>query len=135
MAKLRAKRPPETIALPRVRVLAGLTQGSVATKLGWTQQSVSELERSRSKSKKKGELSSPTVETLRRYIAACGGELEIRVRLGDDEYVLEDPAETGRKRQEAEAALPHWKRAAFRQRVNRVFEMYPREVGKQGTDR
>jgi transcriptional regulator with XRE-family HTH domain len=84
----------KVIAIPEVRVIAGLSQAELGGHLdgliprknggGWTQPTVSEWERSKN----------PTLATLRAYIEACGGTLELRIRIAGDEYVLEDPAKT-----------------------------------------
>ena len=50
---------------------AGLTQAALAARLGTTQSAVARLER---------DTASPRVETLRRALAACGSELELRAR-------------------------------------------------------
>jgi transcriptional regulator with XRE-family HTH domain len=50
---------------------AGLTQQSLATRLGTTQSAVARLER---------DVASPRVDTLRRALAACGQELELSSR-------------------------------------------------------
>jgi transcriptional regulator with XRE-family HTH domain len=53
------------------RKAAGLTQASLAARLGTTQSAVARLER---------DATSPRVETLRRVLAACGSELELTAR-------------------------------------------------------
>ena len=50
---------------------AGLTQQSLATRLGTTQSAVARLER---------DAASPRVDTLRRALAACGRELDLAAR-------------------------------------------------------
>ena len=53
-----------------VREAAGLTQKCLASRLGVTQQAVAQAERWES---------NPTVELLRRWAAACGATVEIRL--------------------------------------------------------
>jgi transcriptional regulator with XRE-family HTH domain len=50
---------------------AGLTQASLAARLGTTQSAIARLER---------DVSSPRVETLRKALAACGRDLELSSR-------------------------------------------------------
>lgn len=73
IARLRAHdvRPQASSSLAQLRQRAGKTQGDVARVLGISQSDVSKLERR----------DDVRVSTLRRYVAALGAELEVRVRL------------------------------------------------------
>lgn len=63
--------PPREVALRELRgLLGGLTQDQLATRLGVQQAAVSRMERR----------SDITLSSLRRYVAALGGELEVSVR-------------------------------------------------------
>ena len=61
-------------SLLKARVEAGLTQAEIARRMGTHAPAVARLEASMIKSRH-----SPTVETLRKYAAACGRKLEIRL--------------------------------------------------------
>jgi transcriptional regulator with XRE-family HTH domain len=50
---------------------AGLTQASLAARIGTTQSAIARLER---------DVTSPRVDTVRRALAACGSELELTAR-------------------------------------------------------
>jgi DNA-binding XRE family transcriptional regulator len=65
------QREPSSQSLADVRRRAGKTQSDVAQVLGISQSDVSKLER-------RGDI---RISTLRRYVAALGAELEVRVRL------------------------------------------------------
>lgn len=92
-SELRAAMPPEDRAraaelaaqmlaelpLPLLRMARGLTQQEIATILGSTQASVSRLER-------RDDLH---LSTLRRYVSALGGELEITARFPDGSIRLD----------------------------------------------
>ncbi|MDA8373762.1 MAG: XRE family transcriptional regulator [Actinomycetota bacterium] len=58
-----------------------LTQVQLARKLEVSQNRVSDIER--------GDLDRAQVDTLRRYVEAVGGELEISVKIGDERFVLQ----------------------------------------------
>ena len=66
--------------LRELREAAGFTQVSLAAAIGVGQNRVSQLEH--------GNLGSSRVETLRRYIEATGGELELSVKRPDGSRVL-----------------------------------------------
>jgi transcriptional regulator with XRE-family HTH domain len=89
-ARLRAKRA--LVALHAVRRAREMTQETLADALGITQPEVSKLER-------RADL---YVSTLRRYIEAMGGQLEIIARFPDGETELIDltpnvePSETAK---------------------------------------
>lgn len=61
-------------ALLKARTASGLTQAEIAERMGTKAPAVARLESSMSKRRH-----SPTVETLRKYAAACGKRLEIRL--------------------------------------------------------
>ncbi|HOC43205.1 MAG TPA: helix-turn-helix transcriptional regulator [Thermoanaerobaculales bacterium] len=69
------KLPPWEVEVPgyllrEARVSSGLSQQLLADRLGITQQAVSSVERWGS---------NPTVDLMRRWLAACGHRLELRV--------------------------------------------------------
>lgn len=79
-----ATKPPLEVALRELRILSGLTQEQVATRMGVQQAAVSRFERR----------SDLTLRALRRFVSALGGELEVRVRTSTGEHVqLENVAE------------------------------------------
>jgi DNA-binding XRE family transcriptional regulator len=61
--------------LAEVRKEFGLTQAELAREMGVSQSRVSAIER--------GEVSRSEIETLRAYVAALGGEIEVVARFGD----------------------------------------------------
>ena len=74
LAEVRAHR------LADVRQQHGLTQTDVAARLHITQTAVSKIER--------GELARSELSTIRRYVEALGGKLEIIADFGDERLVL-----------------------------------------------
>lgn len=60
--------------LLKARLASGLSQAEVARRMGTQAPAVARLEASMSK---RGH--SPTIETLRKYAAACGRKLELRL--------------------------------------------------------
>lgn len=62
-------------ALLKARHDAGLTQAQVAAKMGTQPPAVARLERSLATGKH-----SPSIATLRRYLRACGKQLQLTVR-------------------------------------------------------
>ncbi|MBL4846145.1 MAG: XRE family transcriptional regulator [Planctomycetes bacterium] len=66
--------PPPDVALRELRSLLKVTQTELAERMGVGQAAVSKLERR----------PDMTVGTLQRFVAALGGELEIRVRVSDE---------------------------------------------------
>jgi DNA-binding XRE family transcriptional regulator len=74
LAEVRAHR------LADVRQQHGLTQTDVADRLHITQTAVSKIER--------GELARSELSTIRRYVEALGGKLEIIADFGDERLVL-----------------------------------------------
>lgn len=71
--------PPQAVALRELRALLGRTQGDVAERMGVGQAAVSRLEHR----------DDVTLGSLRRYVAALGGTLDIRVRTpAGDEVAL-----------------------------------------------
>lgn len=74
LAEVRAHR------LADVRRQHGLTQIDVADRLHITQTAVSKIER--------GELARSELSTIRRYVEALGGQLEIIADFGDERLVL-----------------------------------------------
>lgn len=66
------------VTLAQLLKQAGISQVKLAEKLGITQPSVSELVHSKD----------PSLSSLLKVVKALGGELELRVRLGDDEFIL-----------------------------------------------
>jgi transcriptional regulator with XRE-family HTH domain len=77
-----ARRVEEIHSSPlyRIRKALQLTQEQVAEELGLGQAAVSRLERR----------SDMLISTLRRFVGAMGGELEIRARFPDGDVVIED---------------------------------------------
>jgi DNA-binding XRE family transcriptional regulator len=63
----------EYLALQELRQLLGLTQAEVAQKLGMPQSNISRLEKS----------SDMLISTLRGYVEAVGGKLEIAIEMPD----------------------------------------------------
>ncbi|HZX04737.1 helix-turn-helix domain-containing protein [Kribbella sp.] len=74
LAEVRAHR------LADLRQQHGLTQTDVADRLHITQTAVSKIER--------GELARSELSTIRRYVEALGGKLEIVADFGDERLVL-----------------------------------------------
>ena len=70
-------RPPYEVALRELRVHTGLTQEELASRLGVQQAAISRLE----------SRSDLTLSTLRRFVAALGGKLEINVRTATGEQL------------------------------------------------
>ncbi|MGW5187968.1 helix-turn-helix domain-containing protein [Kribbella sp. NPDC004138] len=74
LAEVRAHR------LADVRQQHGLTQTDLADRLHITQTAVSKIER--------GELARSELSTIRRYVEALGGKLEVIADFGDERLVL-----------------------------------------------
>jgi DNA-binding XRE family transcriptional regulator len=74
LAEVRAYR------LAEVRQQHGLTQTDVANSLHISQAAVSKIER--------GELSRSELSTIRKYVEALGGKIEIVANFGDERLVL-----------------------------------------------
>lgn len=74
LAEVRAHR------LADVRQQHGLTQTDVANRLHITQTAVSKIER--------GDLARSELSTIRRYVEALGGKLEVVADFGDERLVL-----------------------------------------------
>ncbi|MDX2967569.1 helix-turn-helix transcriptional regulator [Kribbella solani] len=74
LAEVRAHR------LADVRQQHGLTQTDLADRLHITQTAVSKIER--------GELARSELSTIRRYVEALGGSLEVIADFGDERFVL-----------------------------------------------
>jgi DNA-binding XRE family transcriptional regulator len=66
--------------LRELREAAGFTQTTLAAAIGVGQNRVSQMEH--------GELGTSRVDTLRKYVAATGGELELSVKRPDGSRVL-----------------------------------------------
>ena len=76
--------PPGDVVLRELRAVLGFTQEALANRLGVQQAAVSRLERR----------SDITLSSLRRYVEALGGQLEITVRTPDGEQLrLLDPGQ------------------------------------------
>jgi hypothetical protein len=77
-----ARRAEEIHSSPlyRIRKALQFTQEQVAAELGLGQAAVSRLERR----------SDMLISTLRRFVSAMGGELEIRARFPDGDVVIDD---------------------------------------------
>jgi DNA-binding XRE family transcriptional regulator len=69
--------PPHEVVLRELRAALGFTQEQLANRLGVQQAAVSRLERR----------PDMTLSSLRRYVEALGGELEINVRTRDGEQL------------------------------------------------
>lgn len=74
LAEVRAHR------LAEIRNAYGLNQKQIAGKLGVSQSRVSRIER--------GELDRAEVSTIRSYVEALGGEVEIVARFGDERITV-----------------------------------------------
>lgn len=74
LAGVRAQR------LAEVRGAAGLNQTEMSQRLGISQSRVSRIER--------GDLERTELATLRSFVRALGGDLEVTVRLGEDRFVI-----------------------------------------------
>lgn len=70
--------PPRAVLLRELRAAAGLSQEALAGRLGVGQPAVSKVERR----------SDVSLSTLRDYVRALGGSLELRAQVGDEEFVL-----------------------------------------------
>jgi transcriptional regulator with XRE-family HTH domain len=66
--------------LRELREAAGFTQTTLAAAIGVGQNRVSQMEH--------GELSTSRVDTLRKYVEATGGELEVSVKRPDGSRIL-----------------------------------------------
>jgi len=66
--------------LAEIRETSGLNQSDVAGRLGVSQSRVSRLER--------GDIDHTEVATVRAYVAALGGEVEIIARFGDERITI-----------------------------------------------
>jgi len=66
--------------LAEARKARGLTQTDVATSMGISQARVSKIER--------GALETAQVGTLKAYVRALGGEVEVVARFGDESIVI-----------------------------------------------
>jgi ribosome-binding protein aMBF1 (putative translation factor) len=66
--------------LAEVRSATGLNQEDLAEKLGISQSRVSRIEH--------GDLEHTELATLRAFVQALGGELEVTVKLGDERFVV-----------------------------------------------
>lgn len=67
--------------LRALRKQAGLTQGELAALLGVSQNRISRLER--------GQAGRVLVSTLRRYVEALGGQLQVSMSLGEVSFLLD----------------------------------------------
>ena len=74
LAELRANR------LAEIRESAGLNQTDVASRLGVSQSRVSRIER--------GDLDRTELATVRAYVGALGGEVEIVAKFGDERITI-----------------------------------------------
>lgn len=77
-AKLRAELRAHRLA--EIRQAYGIDQGALAQRLGVSQSRISRLER--------GELDRSEISTVRSYVEALGGEVEIVARFGDERITV-----------------------------------------------
>jgi predicted XRE-type DNA-binding protein len=82
IAKLRTQLRAEVRAhrLAEIREATGLNQSDVASQLGVSQSRVSRLER--------GDLDRTEIATIRGYVGALGGEVEIIAKFGDERITI-----------------------------------------------
>ena len=66
--------------LAEIRESLGLNQSDVASRLGVSQSRISRLER--------GDMDHAEIATIRAYVAALGGEVEISARFGDERITI-----------------------------------------------
>jgi predicted transcriptional regulator len=76
--KLRAEARAHRLA--EIRQAYGLDQSALADRLGVSQSRISRIER--------GDLDHSEVATIRSYVAALGGEIEIVARFGDERITV-----------------------------------------------
>jgi predicted transcriptional regulator len=76
--RMRAQVPAHRLA--EIRESSGLNQTDVANRLGVSQSRISRLER--------GELDRTEIATVRAYVGALGGEVEIVARFGDERITI-----------------------------------------------
>ncbi len=99
LAKGTRSLPPSDVVLRELRAAVGFTQDQLANRLGVQQAAVSRLERR----------SDITLRSLRRYVEALGGELEINVRTPDGECLnLLEGGKKANARAACEHALESW---------------------------
>ncbi len=77
-AKLRAEARAHRLA--EIRRASGLDQSDVAERIGVSQSRVSRIER--------GELDRSEISTVRSYVEALGGEIEIVAKFGDERITV-----------------------------------------------
>ncbi|MBA2665435.1 MAG: XRE family transcriptional regulator [Trueperaceae bacterium] len=80
--KERARARVRAHRLASIRADRGLNQTTLAARLEVSQPRVSRIER--------GDLESTQLATLRAYIEALGGELEVTAKFGDDRIIIVD---------------------------------------------
>ena len=80
LARLRKLAEARAHRLVELRVSLGMTQAAVAERLRVSQSRVSRIER--------GAIDHTQLETLRAYLEALGGELEVSARFGDERILI-----------------------------------------------
>jgi predicted XRE-type DNA-binding protein len=66
--------------LSTIREASGLNQTDVANRLGVSQPRISRIER--------GDIDRTEIATVRAYVAALGGEVEIVAKIGDERFTI-----------------------------------------------
>jgi len=82
IAKYRRRLSAEVQAhrLSEIRKTSGLNQAEIADRLGVSQSRVSRIER--------GDIDRAEIATVRAYIGALGGEVEIVAKFGDERFTI-----------------------------------------------
>lgn len=78
----------QEMSLSQLRAHLGYTQTEIADKMKMAQPSISKIE---------GQTNNTMIQTLKRYIEAMGGTLEISAGFSDSKYIIEFPDSWTRK--------------------------------------